>query len=132
MSWSAWSDNGFGYELFNDHNMKKVFKFIADSTDYKEVENCEDPFDAEQIMDQCCAYTVADIINNEENCDLFCGYISCGDTNQEECIGVFPRYPWEKPKKDLSKEEIVKILEKYAKLLDIDECPDYFEAYYCG
>ena len=134
MSWHTWTEDGYGYPLFNDNNLRKVLKFIAENTEYKEIEDCETDYDASDIMGQCCADTVADIINGREQLTIFRGYPSCGDTNQEEYIGVEPLYPWTMSEndKDLTKEEANKILCKYAALLGIEEVPDYFEANYCG
>lgn len=134
MSWQAWTEDGYGYPLFNENNLKKVLKFIADSTSYKELIDCEDSYDAYDIMGQCCADTIAEIINERENLTLFRGYTTCGETDQEEHIGAEPVYPWRLSENDrlLTKEKVNQILTKYAEVLGIEEAPYYFEAYYCG
>lgn len=134
MSWKQWSEDGYGYPLYNKTNLRKILKFIAENTEYKEIEDCESRYDAYDIMDQCCADTIAEIINRNEECTVFRGYRSDCDTNQEECIGAEPMYPWTLSEKDktLTKEDVRKILIKYAEILGIEEEPTYFEAYYCG
>lgn len=134
MSWHAWTENGYGYPLFNENNLKKVLKFIADNTEYKELTDCENEYEACDIMGQCCADTIAEIINEQEQLSVFRGYTACGDTDQEEHIGLEPLYPWSLSENDrlLTKEKANQILVKYAEMLGIEETPEYFEACYCG
>lgn len=134
MSWHSWTEDGYGYPLFNEHNLRSVLEFIADNTEYKEVLDCETDYDAYDIMGQCCADTIAEIINKRERLTIFRGYTTCGDTDQEEYLGVEPAYPWSMSENDkqLTKERANSILIKYANILGIKEAPDYFEASYCG
>lgn len=134
MSWRAWTEDGYGYPLFNETNFKTVMKFIADEKNDPEVLKCEDEFDFKDLWSACPAEIVAEIINEKEGYNVFYGYDSCGDTNQEEYIGVNTSYPWVFMRDNalLTKEKANEILEKYAEVLGINESPEYFEAYYCG
>jgi hypothetical protein len=80
------------------------------------------------------AWSVGSIINQLEGTTVFRGYASCGDTDQEEMIGIEPTYPWLMNEKDrmLTKEKVTAILEKYAAILGVTQNPDDFEASYCG
>lgn len=135
MSWKAWTESGYGYPLFNDSNFRTVINFIAQhQKNDSGVINAVDAYDAYEYLDQSCAEEVADIINRLECYNVFRGYCSDGDTNQEEYIGVEPMYSWNMGVRDISltKEKANEILVKYANLLGIEETPEYFDAYYCG
>jgi len=134
MSWHAWTEDGYGYPLFNENNLRKILQFIAENSDYQELLDCETDYDAYDIMGQCCADTIAEIINEREQLSVVRGYTTCGDTNQDECLGIEPVYPWSMNENDkkLTKEKANQILVKYANILGITEPPEYFEANYCG
>ena len=135
MSMKSWTEYGFGYPLFNDSNEGKIREFLAVNipelskqilkADY--IENVMD------ILDMDISCEIAEIINRLEGKNLFYGYPNCGDTDQEEMLGISPAYPWQlKPEDMITKEEATSLLKKYADILGITDEPDYFEAEYFG
>ena len=136
MSWSAWTENGFGFPLLNDHNEKKIKEFLIKRLDLEDdrvqkVIEAEDPWEYHELFDQPLSWTIAKMIQEETGCKLITGYDSCGDTDQEEYIGICQEYPWNIETK-MTKEEAISMLSKYAKELGVDARPEYFTAEYCG
>lgn len=131
MSMCSWTESGYGYPLFNGNNLNKIKKFLEN--DFKEYnfEKCEDEDDLEDLLGESVSWCVANIINNKENVNIFTGYQACGDTDQEEMIGIRPMYPWEM-KDIILIEKADELLNKYGEILGITEKPDYFDAYYFG
>ena len=149
-----WTENGYGYRLFNKDNAADVVRFVYTAgrlfgereklfTDNflsdilpKVLKECEnDPSSILwEYIDEPISYLVARLINRLEGVTVFKGYAPCGDTDQEEMIGAYPAFPWEMTQKDksISMGDVDMILEKYAKILNIQESPDYFEASYVG
>lgn len=142
MSMQSWTEEGFGVPLFTEHNEEKVFRFIAEhSPEYGTVDDFRKAmeegwyaFDFWDNLGDPASWIVADIINRLEGTTIFKGYVSCGDTDQEEMIGIEPCFPWTMNEKDrsLTSLQAHELMEKYAAILGIKEPPDYFEAYYFG
>lgn len=139
MSWSNWSEQGYGFKLFNGKNDRQVLQFIRRNVrreisdqEAEDLIHVEVPY-ADIYGDDACVM-VAGIINDLEGYRIFSGYIECGNTDQEEMIGVYPSYPWNMTEKDktLTEQKARDILKKYANILGITERPDYFDAYYAG
>ena len=126
MSWRNWSEQGFGFKLFNGKNDRQVMNFIRKNIPQEITDEEAEALDP--------SYLVAGIINEKEGTTVFCGYRECGDTDQEEYIGVCPSYPWQLNDVDrnMTLDMATLILKKYANILDITDAPNYFEAYYCG
>ena len=136
MSWSAWTENGFGFPLLNDHNEKKIKEFLIKRLDPKddrvqEIIESKDPLEYDEMFAQPLSWTIASMIREETGCKLVTGYQSCGETDQEEYIGICPDYPWFIETK-ITKEEATSMLSKYAEELGVDARPEYFVAEYCG
>ncbi len=140
MSWQTWSETGYGYQLFNGKNDKQILQFIRKNSD-REISEQE----AEDLINDNASYLaiygedacamIARIIDSVEGYTVFKGYIECGNTDQEEMIGIEPVYPWHLfTEKDmaLTEQKAYSILKKYANILGITEQPDYFDAYYAG
>lgn len=137
MSMRSWSEQGYGYPLFNGKNFRRVVDFIIenDEKNYtdeeaREMRDCEDEFDLEEYIDDPVSWKVAEIINRLENTSVFQGYQPCGDTDVESHIGVGLIYPWSDER--MSKEKANGILMKYAGVFGIEEAPDYFDLEYFG
>lgn len=144
MSMKSWTEEGFGMLLFTEHNEDKVYEFLKKYN--PELLPTEDELhealdDGEEIGDilwefigEPASWHVANIINELEGTTIFNGYNSCGDTDQEEMIGVEPGYPWTMNDVDrsLTKAKAMEILNKYARILGIQEMPEYFTAEYFG
>ena len=139
MSWSNWSEQGYGFKLFNGKNDMQVLQFIRSNSrhkisdqDAKDLINVEASYD--DIYGESACVLIAGIINEQEGYTVFTGYPECGNTDQEEMIGVYLSYPWNLTEKDwtLTKEKARMILKKYANILGIKEEPKYFDAYYAG
>ena len=144
MSMRSWSEEGFGFPLFNGKNERKVYHFLCDhglfDGDQEEfLEAIEDP-DGDmndvfwEFIGEPASWRIGSEISRLEGLTVVRGYNSCSDTDQEEMIGIEPAYPWEMNEKDLAltKEKAVSILKKYALVLGIDAEPDYFDAEYYG
>lgn len=142
MSWRAWTEPGYGYKLYQNNNLEKIKQFIVDNWDILEesrpikeiVMECNDETEIEQLLDSPTSYTIAEIINELENTTIFSGYQSCGDTNQDEMLGIRPTYPWFMNGMDKlrTRTDYMKLLKKYGDILGVTEEADYFEAEYCG
>ena len=146
MSWQAWSEVGYGYPLWNRHNTQTVCRVLAErASDRLEADDLAElmravngeielDVDLEDIYGMPVSCVIAGLVNQEAGTTIFVGYGACGDTDQEEYIGVGVCYPWTMNDADrsLTKEKANEILVRWGELLDIDEAPDYFEAYYCG
>ena len=139
MSMKSWSEVGYGYELFNGKNMDNIKKFIIENGNYSEeqigsINEAEDEWDLQEVTDDPVSWVIASHINAKEG--LICafeGYDSCGDTDQEQMLGIAPSYSWKiRPEDMLTKEKADELLEKYAKILGITEKADYFTAEYYG
>lgn len=133
MSMRSWTEDGYGYELYNGKNFDKVKEFIVQNSEftYEDIEEAENDYEIEDIIDCPVPWKVADIINELEGFNLFKGYRDDGDTGQKAMIGIEPKYPW-MYKKPITREEADGILAKYAEMLGITDKPDYFEAQYFG
>lgn len=144
MSMCSWTEEGYGIPLWTGNNFRNVVDFIVShefsditTNDLSVLESiCEeqDEFELECFLNDPASYWVAEIINNLEGTEIFSGFRECGDTDQEQYVGVSPRYPWNLSVRDrqLTREEVDKILNKYATLLGIEESPEYFTAHYFG
>ena len=134
MSMRSWSEYGYGYRLYNGDNFNRILKFVegfdeSDSTSYEVADFDE----LEDELGEPVSWAIAKIINIKEGITAFAGYASCGDTDQEEMLGIAPAYSWTFNESDPKTEEQAKnILKKYAAILGITEEPDYFEAEYFG
>lgn len=145
MRMKYWTEDGYGMHLFTAGNAEKIYRFIAEESPEllpSEEEYCDA---INSGFEDCCdilwdclgepaSWHIANRINKLEGTTVFKGYASCGDTDQEEMIGVEPCYPWTANKVDrsLTKEKANAILMKYAEILGIDDVPEYFEAEYVG
>ena len=147
MSWKAWSEVGYGYPLWNDHNTKTICRYIADyaadrllaedAVTLKRFADGEielEMYEIEEICDESVSWLIAGLMNEDAGTTIFRGYCACGDTDQEEYIGAEPCYPWtmNEVDKSLTSGDIIEILSEWSEKLGIDEAPDYFEAFYCG
>ena len=144
MSMRGWTEEGFGYRLFNEHNFKQVCDFIVEHNyrpltqeeldELEEIVEERDEYNLFCFFDNPASWRVADIINDLEGITLMKGFQKDGNTGQETCIGLAPRQPWEMNDKDklLTRKTAEFLLLKYATLLSIDEKPDYFVAEYFG
>lgn len=142
MSMQHWTEEGFGFPLNTVDNDEAIFTFINaygkehySWEEFREVKEDAEYGDALwEFFGEPVSYIVADIINDLEGLTVVKGYAPCGDTDQEEMIGIEPCFPWTINEKDrqLTREKAEAILEKYAGMLLIDEHPDYFEAQYFG
>lgn len=133
MSMKSWTEEGYGYKLYNN-NLDKIKSFIVNSNRYsekkKEIMEAEDELDLEIVINNPVPWEVADIINDQENTQVFQGYQECGDTDQEAMLGIAPQYPW--ADFHMTKEKADELLKKYADILGIEEEAEYFEAEYFG
>lgn len=134
MSMRSWTEDGFGFKLYDDFD--KVKKFVIENGKYDdeakaEMYKCEDEYDLAEYTDDPIPWVVAGIINDKEGQYMVKGYQSNGDTNQEAMLGIEPVYPWA-PQKFKDRDEATAFLKKYAEVLGINEEPDYFEAEYYG
>lgn len=138
MSMHAWTEPGYGFKLWTGKNFRTVCDFIKNNDDSvvipDDVIEEEDEFSLEEELGAPASDVVASIINEKEDYTVFRGYRACGDTEQEEMLGIEPSYPWWLSDKDktLTKEDADAILAKYAEILGIDEAPDTFNAEYIG
>ena len=139
MSWRNWSEQGFGFKLFNGKNDRQVMNFIRKNipqeiTDEEAEALVTTEISYWEIYNDEPSCLVAGIINEKEGTTVFCGYRECRDTDQEEYIGVYPSYPWQLNDADrnMTLDMATLILKKYANILDITDAPNYLEAYYCG
>lgn len=139
MSWQNWSEQGYGFQLFNGKNDRQVLDFIRSNSKCKISDiDAEDLLSGDasymDICDNSASVIIAGIINSREKYSVFVGYIECGNTGQEEMIGVCPGYPWlmNRRDKELTLEKADSILKKYADILGITEEPEFFDAYYAG
>lgn len=140
MSMRSWTEYGYGFALWNDNNFDKIKKFIVNHLDILNISNdlskdileCDDDEnELEDILEEPVSWAIATIINELEDTNVFTGYQSCGDTGQEEMIGIAPMYSWN-IERVWSKQTTDNVLNKYAMELGIKEEPDYFEAEYFG
>lgn len=139
MSYHCWTEYGYGFELWNGKNLQDVKNFILKHDDVMDEETrtefmgLPEEYDVEEFIGNPVSYTIASIINKLERVSFFSGYCACGDTDQNEMLGICPAYPC-----DLSPAELItwsdahKLLKKYGKELGITEAPDFFEAEYGG
>lgn len=143
MSMRHYTEDGYGIPFNSHHNKEKIIRFLYDHGQLPPGETpdslleamSEDPYlSMWEFFSECPSDMVARVINKIEGTTIFRGYWECGDTDQEEMIGVEPCYPWTMNEKDrsLTKEDATAILIKYAEILGIEDAPEYFEAYYVG
>ena len=144
MSMQNWTEYGFGVHLFTGNNDEKVYRFIEKYRPDSVMPYCEfveylKEDDASTIFYDCngepASQIISYIINDLEGITVFSGYWPCGDTDQEEMIGICPTYTWKMNEKDknLTQQDAFNLLNKYARILGIDDVyPDYFAAEYCG
>ena len=109
MSMQSWTECGYGFPLNSGDNIEAIKKFICNNSS---IEGLPPEY---QIPEDR-------------------GYDAGEEPEQEEMIGVDPRYIWDLNEKDrtLTKEQITEILEKYARMLGISAKPDFFNAEYYG
>ena len=144
MSMRSWTENGFGMPLFSGYNDGMVYGFLKEHSP-ELVPTEEELQEALDSGDDICyilwdyigepvSWHIANIINKLEGTTVFKGYAPCGDTNQEEMIGIEPAYSWTMNDVDrsLTKGRAMELLNKYGRLLGIQEIPEYFRAEYCG
>lgn len=142
MSMQTWTEDGFGYELYNADNFETVKNFCIREAKknpnphirFAELEKAEDSADLDDALNQPVPCFIAEILNKKEDTDLFAGYMTCGDTDAPDRIGITTVYPWQIKEKDRkrSQEEWIDILKKNAIILGIKENPDYFSHEYFG
>ena len=143
MSMRHWSEDGFGFPLFNGKNTEAVYQFISDHDakvppmgEFREMIREEKWPDGlfEDILGESASWRLAEIINKLEGTTIFKGYSPCGDTDQEEMLGIEPCFPWTMNSEDLrmTEKRATGYLKKYAGILGVDSEPDYFEAHYFG
>ncbi len=135
MSFSTWSEDGYGFPLFNDKNFKNIKQFIIDNNDgfydIEELNKAKDQDDLETVINDNISIVIADMINEIEDMGIFCGY-SAGEES-EEMIGITPIYSWSaKPNDIITRDKADELLSKYAQKLGITEKADFFEVKYCG
>lgn len=139
MSMMSWTEIGYGYPLFID-NFDNIKEFLANHTDILGLENdvkekimqCDDDEGSlENAVQEPVPWAVARVMNALENTDIFKGYQSCGNTDQDAMIGVEPLFPWD-VKHIMTQDEVNEIMEKYSELLGIYTDPDFFQAHYYG
>ena len=146
MSWDSWTEQGFGYPLFDKKdNTESIISFILEH-DKTGIYGTPEEIHAFMEEDECVWWeeyfgcpisaVVASIINSLEGLSIIKGYAPCGNTDQEEMLGIEPVFPWSGglTRKDrmLTEEKATGILKKYAKLLGITSSPGYFYAEYAG
>ena len=138
MSMKSWSENGFGYPVY-DNNFYKMKEFLLANITNEELlkglQNAKSNSDIEsalQFHDTSASEIIADTINKNEGVDVFSFYKK--DENDEpEAVGIVPVYPWTITSAEMkTQDEYVAILNKYAEILGITEKPDYFEREYYG
>ena len=140
MSWHHWTEEGYGFPLWNTDNMQNIKDFIIKHDDLMgdeakaEFKCLTDPYDVEDFIGEPVSHLVADIINKLEGVSFFAGYACDGDTDQDEMIGIAPAYPWDFSPTEytLTCADAHKLLKKYGEELGITDAPDFFEAEYCG
>ncbi|MBQ7673230.1 MAG: hypothetical protein IJT36_01700 [Alphaproteobacteria bacterium] len=138
MSMEYWSEEGYGFPLFNEDNFDKVVDFIVKYENYNEtkttdIKECKKDWELNEVIGEPVSCVVANIINRIEEVSLLAGYDCCGETKQEQMIGVVKFFPWQINKNQLiNLQETNEILNKYAKVLGIKKEPDYFTAKYFG
>lgn len=147
MSMKTWTEEGYGYPLYNGENTKNIIRFLIDNkaVDSEKLEKLENlmkedlPNITESDIEECIndfpAYAVGSIICKKEGLSNLMGYIACSDTDIDSHLGFFKTYPWDnmtERSRKLTQKDADKILEKYAKVLGIEEKPDYFELEYYG
>lgn len=140
MSWHQWTDQGYGFPLWNTDNTQNIKDFIIKHDDAMDDETkaefkcLTDPYDIEEFIGEPVSYLIARIINKLEHVSFFVGYDACGDTDQDEMIGIAPAYPWEFSHAEcaITCSMAHSMLKKYGKELGVTEGPDFFEAEYCG
>lgn len=140
MSMRTWTEDGYGYPLFNVYNLDQIKKFIIDNDLRKytveellAIKSADDEFELGYCIDDPVPWKVADIINRLEGITVIKGYQDDGDTDQEAMIGIEPCYSWTMNENDpKTKEEADVLLNKYAEILGITVKPDYFIAEYFG
>lgn len=151
MSMSSWTENGYGYELFNGNNFGKVKEFILqefksqrdnakqeDQFSYNEkidlLEAATEEIELEEICKEAVSHFIAGCINSRENISMCSGFCACGETDEYERIGLTPTYPWyyDNEDKNMTEEKAKEIMKKYAEILGITEEPEYFSQEYYG
>ncbi len=140
MSYHCWTENGYGFELWNGKNLQDVKNFILKYDDTMDEETrtefmgLPEEYDVEEFIGEPVSYLIARIINKLEHVSFFVGYDACGDTDQDEMIGIAPAYPWEFSHAEcaITCSMAHSMLKKYGKELGVTEGPDFFEAEYCG
>ena len=144
MSMKSWTEEGFGVSLFTGHNEDKVYGFLKQynpellptADELKSaLESGEEIGDIlQESFGEPASWHIANIINDLEGTSVFKGYDSCGDTDQEEMLGIEPCFPWTMNRVDLSltKFKAAEMLRKYTEILGIEEEPEYFTAEYFG
>lgn len=139
MSMHSWSEDGFGYPVYGD-NFYKLKDFllenITDEKILKEIKDTESNLDIESVLlshDTSASEIIADAINKKENVNVFSFYAQETDGGEPEAVGIAPVYPWTITTEEMkTRDEYIAILNKYAEILGITECPDYFEREYYG
>lgn len=139
----SWSEEGFGFKLYNGNNFEDVKKFCLkelekNKDEEKEtitrVEEAKDDGDLWDALDFPASVFIADVINQNEELKNVTGYYPCDDTGAYECIGIRTDYPWTitEREKNMTREDYENILNKYAKELGITEELDFFQQEYYG
>ena len=138
MSWHAWTEQGYGVPLLTGKNFTAIKRFLIerekDNKKIAEIRECEDENDMFDILGDPLSWCIGAIIRDETGYRSFLGFDGCGDTDFDPHIGFAQDFPWKYGEKDkkLTLEEAQRVLDKYAKELEIDASADYFEAFYCG
>lgn len=133
MGMRNWSEQGYGYTLFNDNNFQCIIDFWVSHGDYdrEELSKCETEYDLDEVCSDQASHAVASIIQSETNIPYIFGFDRSEYSKQH--IGIGPVYPWNVEAGDLiSQKHVHTILKEYAHELGITENPDYFECEYFG
>lgn len=140
MSWKAWSDLGYGFDLCNGDNLLQIAKFLSDHCGceecYDELSECQSVEEMNgTVLNMPAEYMIASYINETEGLTVVAGYTQ-DDYDNPGKIGVYPSLPWNMNEKDkaLTKESVNEIFAKYkAELgLDMERENGSFEMEYSG
>ena len=144
MSMICWSEEGYGFELFNGSNCKTIIEFIIQANhenftqdeveELRELAKTDDIQGLDDFLDAPVSWVVADAINEIEQFSLIKGYQSSEKDDTGQYIGIDPRYPWSlsDAERKLTKSDCDDLLDKYAKMLGISCAPDFFILHYSG
>lgn len=140
MSYSTWSERGYGFEIFNGLNLDAVKNYLINncqkfmnSYDYdtkewhsfdertrRKIAEAKDEYElAEAVGVPGCSYCIAEYLNEKYNTNIFAGYAPSDIAETADYIGVAPLYPWQ-IKGSITKEQAEEILETLATELEME------------